>query len=57
VLLRHALLGGTVPSVTASEATVGRGLCYEQVAGVQYRGFEAVWRFRQQWQISGGAVV
>ena len=57
VLLRHALLGGTVPSVTATEAAIGRGLCYEQVAGVQYRCFEAIWRVRQQWQISGGRVV
>lgn len=34
VLLRHAQLGGGVASVTASEAHIGRGLCYEQVAGV-----------------------
>ena len=57
VLLRHAQLGGTVASVTASEAFVGRGLCYEQIAGVQYRCFEAIWRVRQQWQVSGGLVV
>ncbi len=56
VLLRHAQLGGAVLSVTASEAFVGRGLCYEQVAGVQYRAFEAIWRVRQQWLISGGRV-
>ncbi len=56
VLLRHAQLGGAVPSVTASEAFVGRGLCYEQVAGVQYRCFEAIWRVRQQWQASGGLI-
>ena len=56
VLLRHAQLGGTVPSVTATAAFVGRGLCYEQVAGVQYRGFEAVWRVRQQWQVTGGRI-
>ena len=56
VLLRHAQLGGTVASVTASEAFVGRGLCYEQVAGVQYRCFEAIWRVRQQWQVSGGLI-
>jgi hypothetical protein len=57
VLLRHALLGGTVPSVTASKAAIGRGLCYEQVAGVRYRCFEAIWRIRQQWQTAGGRVV
>lgn len=57
VLLRHAQLGGSVASVTASEARIGRGLCYEQVAGVQYRCFEAIWRVRQQWQISGGRVL
>ncbi len=56
VLLRHAQLGGAVASVTASEAFVGRGLCYEQVAGVQYRCFEAIWRVRQQWQVSGGLI-
>ncbi len=56
VLLRHAQLGGAVDSVTASEAFVGRGLCYEQVAGVQYRCFEAIWRVRQQWQVSGGLI-
>lgn len=54
VMLRHALLGGAVASVTAAEAVAGRGLYYEQVAGVQYRGFEAIWRVRQQWQISAG---
>ena len=54
VMLRHTLLGGTIPSVVAAEAATGRGLCYEQVAGVQYRGFEAIWRVRQQWQISDG---
>jgi hypothetical protein len=57
VLQRHAQLGGAVASVTASEAIVGRGLSYEQVAGVQYRCFEAIWRVRQQWQVSGGLVV
>ncbi|HEY1389315.1 MAG TPA: hypothetical protein VGF38_12290 [Ktedonobacterales bacterium] len=56
VLLRHAQLGGTVASVTASEAFVGRGLCYEQIAGVQYRCFEAIWRVRQQWQVSDGLI-
>lgn len=56
LLLRHAQLGGTVPSVIESEAFVGRGLCYEQVAGVQYRCFEAIWRVRQQWSISGGRI-
>lgn len=56
VLLRHAQLGGAVASVIASEAFVGRGLCYEQIAGVQYRCFEAIWRVRQQWQVSGGLI-
>jgi hypothetical protein len=56
VLLRHGQLGGTVASVTASEAFIGRGLCYEQIAGVQYRGFEAIWRVRRQWQVSGGLI-
>ena len=48
--------GGAVASVTASEAFVGRGLCYEQIVGVQYRCFEAIWRVRQQWQVSGGLI-
>ena len=56
VLLRHAQLGGTIASATASEAFVGRGLCYEQIAGVQYRCFEAIWRVRQQWQVSGSLI-
>jgi hypothetical protein len=56
VLLRHSQLGGAVASVTASEAFVGRGLCYEQIAGVQYRCFEAIWRVRQQWQVSSGLI-
>jgi hypothetical protein len=56
-LLRHARLGGTVPTVIASEALPGRGLDYEQIAGVEYRLFEARWRVRQQWSIAGGLVV
>ena len=57
VILRHARLGGTVPSVIASEGRAGRGLCYEQVAGTEYRCFEARWLVWQQWNISGGYVV
>lgn len=56
-LLRHARLGGTVPTVIASEALAGRGLDYEQIAGVEYRLFEARWCIRQQWSIAGGLVV
>ncbi|MEO7001907.1 MAG: hypothetical protein ABI068_08775 [Ktedonobacterales bacterium] len=54
VLLHHERLGGTVPTVIASEGSAGRGLCYESVAGVEYRCFEARWWVRQQWTISGG---
>lgn len=56
VLLRHERLGGTVTSVVAGEARAGRGLCYETVAGAQYRCFEALWWVRQQWNIAGGHV-
>ena len=56
-LLHHARLDGTVLTVIASEGRVGRGLCYESVAGVEYRCFEARWWVRQQWTISGGRVV
>ncbi|HEU0026407.1 MAG TPA: hypothetical protein VFQ25_04765 [Ktedonobacterales bacterium] len=56
-MLRHARLGGTVPTVIASEARAGRGLDYEQIAGVEYRMFEARWLARQQWSIAGGLVV
>lgn len=55
-LLHHARLGGTVPSVASSEARPGRGLCYERIAGSVYRGFEALWRVRQQWTVAGGEV-
>ncbi|MBF6591000.1 MAG: hypothetical protein IVW57_10800 [Ktedonobacterales bacterium] len=56
-LLRHERLGGTVATVSASEARAGRGLCYEQVAGVEYRCYEALWLVRQQWSLTGGRVV
>ncbi|HEX9038528.1 MAG TPA: hypothetical protein VF808_16210 [Ktedonobacterales bacterium] len=57
VLLRRVRLGGTVPTVTESEVRAGRGLDYEQVAGVEYRLFEARWIVRQQWTVSGGWVI
>src|SRR5579875_1607214 len=41
VLLRHARLGGSVPTVIEGQARPGRGLCYEQIAGGEYRCFEA----------------
>ncbi len=55
-LLRHKLLGGTVVGVTDAEPREGRGLCYEQIGGVEYRCYELVWQVRQQWTISGGVV-
>jgi hypothetical protein len=54
VVLKHVQLGGTVATVTESEAREGRGLCYEQVAGVDYRCYELLWLVRQQWTIAGG---
>lgn len=56
-LLRHERLAALAPSVTASEARPGRGLRYEQIAGVEYRVFEARWWARQEWLISGGLAV
>jgi hypothetical protein len=56
VVLRHLLLGGTVASVTEADAREGRGLCYETVAGQEYRCYELSWLVRQQWTISGGRV-
>jgi hypothetical protein len=53
-LLRHERLGGTVPTVVASEARPTRGLRYEQIAGVDYRCFESGWRVCQQWSIASG---
>lgn len=54
VLLRHKQLGGSVPSVTDAEPHEGRGFCYEQIGGVEYRCYELIWQARQQWNISGG---
>ncbi|HZC04215.1 MAG TPA: hypothetical protein VE338_01100 [Ktedonobacterales bacterium] len=56
-LLRHERLAGLAPTVTASEARPGRGLTYEQIAGVEYRVIEARWWARQEWLIAGGLVV
>ena len=55
-LLRHKLLGGGVPSVTDAEPREGRGLCYEQVAGIEYRCYELVVSVRQQFNLAGGLV-
>ncbi len=55
--LRHARLAGLAQTVTASEARPGRGLRYEQIAGVEYRAFEARWWVRQEWLIAGGLVI
>lgn len=53
-ILRHLQLGGTVATVTEADAEEGRGLCYEEVAGAQYRCYELRWTFRQQYSIAGG---
>lgn len=53
-LLRHELLGGTVPTVAGADAREGRGLCFEEVAGSQYRCYEAIVTVRQQFNITGG---
>jgi hypothetical protein len=56
-MLRHQRLGGTVAGVIESWAREGRGLCRESVAGTEYRCYEAIWGFRQQWQVAGGKVL
>jgi hypothetical protein len=56
-LLKHELLGGGVAGVIESWAREGRGLCYEQVAGIEYRCYEALWGFRQQWSLAGGRMI
>jgi hypothetical protein len=56
-LLRHVRLGGAVPTVLASEARPGRGLCYEQIAGSEYRCYDAHWWVRQQWTLASGRTV
>jgi hypothetical protein len=56
-LARHERLGGTVAGVTASEGREGRGLAYESVAGVEYRIYEALWSFRQQYVVAGGRLL
>ena len=56
-LLHHERLGGGVSTVIESEVQPGRGLCYEQIGGSEYRCFEARWWVRQQWSIAGGRVV
>lgn len=56
VLLRHEVAGGTVSTITQTAVQAGRGLCYETVAGSEYRCYEARWLVRQQWQVTGGRV-
>ena len=50
-------LGGSVPGVMESWAREGRGLCYEEVAGMEYRCYELLWGFRQEWNLSGGRAI
>ena len=56
-LAKHERLGGTVAGVTYSTGREGRGLAYETVAGVEYRIYEAVWRFGQQYLVAGGRLL
>lgn len=55
-VLKHELLGASAPSVIEAQAEEGRGLCYETVAGVEYRCFEWRWLVRQQWSIASGRI-
>lgn len=56
VVLKHELLGASVVSVVEAQAEEGRGLCYQEVASVEYRCFEWRWLVRQQWSLAGGRV-
>lgn len=56
-VLHHLKLGGSVASVIDAQAHEGRGLCYEEVASVQYRCYELIWWVRQQWTMSGGLAI
>lgn len=56
VMLNHKQLGGTVASVIAAEPREGQGFCYQQLAGVEYRCYEAIWSCRQLWVIPGGLI-
>lgn len=54
VVFKHELLGGTVASVVEAQAEEGRGICYQDVAGTEYRCFEWRWLVRQQWNVALG---
>ncbi len=54
VVLKHVLLGGTASAVTDADAYEGRGICYEEIVGTQYRCYELIWAVRQQYVIPGG---
>lgn len=54
VVLKHVSLGGTVATVSEADAYEGRGLCYEEIAGVEYRCYELIYAVRQQYNITGG---
>lgn len=56
VVLKHILLGGTVSTVADADAYEGRGLCYEEIAGIEYRCYELIWAVRQQYVVTGGIV-
>lgn len=55
-LLRHRQLSGSVASVTEALPREGRGLCYEQLAGTEYRCYELVETVRAEWTVAGGLV-
>jgi hypothetical protein len=56
-VLHHERLGGSVAGVMEAWAREGRGLCYEEVAGTEYRCYELFWGFRQEWNLSGGRAI
>ena len=55
-VLHHLLLGGGVTSVIDADAREGRGFCFEQIGGMEYRCYELIWQVQQQYVIAGGRV-
>jgi hypothetical protein len=56
-VLCHEKLGGTVSGAIEAWAREGRGLGYEEMAGVEHWVYELLWGVRQQWMLSGGRAV
>ncbi len=55
-MLHHGRLGGSVTTVIESEARPGSGPGYRQIAGGDYRSYEARWWVRQHSTLGGGRI-